>query len=175
MDGCNWSAKKITLHEKMDDSSQSPKRSQYGQNNEWPVANILFKEWTHYFKEWTTASGVLKKLYCLYKNLMLQIDPLNNSGFQKLQYPEKKLRLYVLRKSGSLEILVVSKVTLASANICNCSFKKFTMLNEQLQLLLWNCQINTFTRKEWDGCKCFRAFKTVLFKQILLQLVLWNK
>ena len=67
---------------------------------------------------------------------MLQIDPLNNSGSQKLQYPEKKLRLYVLRKSGSLEILVVSKVTLASANICNCSFKKFTMLNEQLQLLL---------------------------------------
>ena len=25
---------------------------------------------THYFKEWTTPSGVLKKLHCLYKNLM---------------------------------------------------------------------------------------------------------
>ena len=27
---------------------------------------------THYFKEWTTPSGVLKKIYCLYENLMLQ-------------------------------------------------------------------------------------------------------
>ena len=30
---------------------------------------------THYFKEWTIASGVLKNISCLYKNLMLQIDP----------------------------------------------------------------------------------------------------
>ena len=48
---------------------------------------------THYFKEWTTASGVLKKTYCFYKNLMLQIDPLNSYCSQKLQYPERKLRL----------------------------------------------------------------------------------
>ena len=34
---------------------------------------------THYFKEWTTSSVILKKIYCLYKNLMLQIDPLNRS------------------------------------------------------------------------------------------------
>ena len=39
---------------------------------------------THYLKEWTTASGVLKKVYCLYKCLMPQKDPLNSSGFQKL-------------------------------------------------------------------------------------------
>ena len=26
---------------------------------------------TLYFKEWTTATGALKKIYCLYKNLML--------------------------------------------------------------------------------------------------------
>ena len=31
-------------------------------------------------------------------------------------------------------------------------------------MLLWICQINTFTMKEWDGCK-----------QKLLQLALWNK
>ena len=30
-----------------------------------------------------------------------------------------------------------------------------------------------FTKKEWDLCKCFCAFKTVLFKQKLLQLQ-WN-
>ena len=50
---------------------------------------------THYFKEWTTSSGrlttVLKRIYCLYKYLMLQIDPLSSSCFQKLQYPERKL------------------------------------------------------------------------------------
>ena len=27
----------------------------------------------------------------------------------------------------------------------------------------------------WDLCKCFCGFNTVLFKQKLLQLVLWNK
>ena len=26
---------------------------------------------THYFQEWMTASGILKKIYYLYKNLML--------------------------------------------------------------------------------------------------------
>ena len=29
---------------------------------------------------------------CLYKNLMLQIDPLKKSFSQKLQYPEKKIK-----------------------------------------------------------------------------------
>ena len=29
--------------------------------------------------------------------------------------------------------------------------------------------------KGWDLCKCFCTFNTVLFKQKLLQLVLWNK
>ena len=48
---------------------------------------------THYFKEWTTASCLLKKIYCLCKNLMLQIDPLRTSCSQKQQYPERKLRL----------------------------------------------------------------------------------
>ena len=57
---------------------------------------------THYFKKWTT-SGVLKKICCLYKNLILQIDPLNSSCSQKQHYPERTLRLKVLRKSSSLE------------------------------------------------------------------------
>ena len=48
---------------------------------------------THCFKEWTIPSGVLRKIYCLYKNLMLQIDLLNSSCSQKLQFPERKLKL----------------------------------------------------------------------------------
>ena len=29
--------------------------------------------------------------------------------------------------------------------------------------------------KEWELCKYFRAFNTAIFKQKLLELVLWNK
>ena len=38
-------------------------------------------------------SKYIFKIYCLYKNLMLQIDPLNSSCSQKVQCPEKKVRL----------------------------------------------------------------------------------
>ena len=69
----------------------------------------------HCFKKWTTGSGVFKKIYCLYKNLMLQIDPVKSSCSQKQQYPERTLRLKVLRKSNSLEKVAIPKVTLASA------------------------------------------------------------
>ena len=44
---------------------------------------------TRYFKKWTTGSCVLKKIYCLYKNVMLQTDPLKSICSQKQQYPEK--------------------------------------------------------------------------------------
>ena len=36
---------------------------------------------------------VFWKKYSLYKYLMLQKDPLNSSRCQKIQYPERKLRL----------------------------------------------------------------------------------
>ena len=83
---------------------------------------------THYSEKQTTGSGVLKKIYYLYKNVMFQTDPLKSSYSQKQQYPERTLRLKVLRKSSSLAI---PKVTLASGNVCNCSPKKFTILNSQ--------------------------------------------
>ena len=65
--------------------------------------SILFSinEITHYFKKWMTGSGVLKKIYFLYKNVMFQIDPLRSSCSQKQQYPERTLRLKVLLKSSS--------------------------------------------------------------------------
>ena len=43
---------------------------------------IFSNKTTHYFKEWTAARFVLKKTYCLYKTLMLQIDPLSSSCTQ---------------------------------------------------------------------------------------------
>ena len=59
---------------------------------------LSINEITHYFKNWTTGSGVLKKIYFLYKNVMLQIDPLKSSCSQRKEYPEETLRLKVLRK-----------------------------------------------------------------------------
>ena len=58
---------------------------------------------THYFKKWTTTSGVLKKIYCLYQNWILQVDLVSSSCSQKQQYSERTLRLKVLQKSSSLE------------------------------------------------------------------------
>ena len=84
-------------------------------------------EITHYFKKWTTGRGVLKKIYFLYKNVMPQTDSLKSSYSQKQQYPEKTLRLKVLRKRSSLEKVAVPKVTLASTIVFNCSSKAFTI------------------------------------------------
>ena len=36
-------------------------------------------------------------------------------------------------------------------------------------------QTNAFTNKKWGGFKYFYVFNKLLFKQILLRLVLWNK
>ena len=70
---------------------------------------LSLNEITHYFKKWTTGSGVLKKICCLYKYVMLQIGPLKSSCSQKQQYPERNLRLKVLWKSSSLEKKAVPK------------------------------------------------------------------
>ena len=35
---------------------------------------ISINEITHFFKKWATGSGVFKKIYFLYENVMLQID-----------------------------------------------------------------------------------------------------
>ena len=76
---------------------------------------LSINEITDCFKKWTVGSGVLKKIYFLYKNVMLQIDPLKSSCSQRKEYPEETLRLKVLRKSSSLEKVAVPKVTIASA------------------------------------------------------------
>ena len=80
-------------------------------------------EITHLFEKWKTGSGVLKKIYFLYKNVILQIDPLKSSCSQKQQYPERTLRLKVLRKNSSLEKVAVPKVTLASTIVYKCPSK----------------------------------------------------
>ena len=89
---------------------------------------LSVNEITHYFKKWTTGSGVLKKIYFLYKNVMFQIDPLKSSFLEINSTPKE---LYV--KSTPKEQLsgeAVLKVTLASAIVYNCSSKIFTILYE---------------------------------------------
>ena len=80
---------KIMFHmipERMDDCNRLCKKpQQLKKTNE----RSLLLSVTHYFKKWTTRSGVLKKNYFLYKNGMLQIDPLKRSSSQKQQYPER--------------------------------------------------------------------------------------
>ena len=81
---------------------------------------------TNYFKKWSTASGVLKTIYCLYKNLMLQIDPLDSSCSQKQQYPKRTLRLKVQMLATALR-----KYLLRFMNNCNycCEIVKLTESN----------------------------------------------
>ena len=125
----NGSREPMMIDDRMNGSSCSSERSWKKKMN---GRSLLFSlnEVTHYFKKWTIGSGVLKKVYCLYKNVMLQIDPLKCSCSQKQQYPERTLRLKALRKSSSLEKKAVPKVTLASAIVCNCSSKIFNILYE---------------------------------------------
>ena len=74
----------------------------------------------HYFKKWTTASDVLKKIYCLSKNLMFEIYPHNSSCYQNLQYPERTL---LFRKSPLQMYLLCLKSN------CNCC-REFVKLTE---------------------------------------------
>ena len=61
------------------------------------------------------------------------MDPLNSSCFQKLQFPERKLKLQVLRKSNSLEKEVVLKGTLPANKLRNnyVIFRHFLVTNKR--------------------------------------------
>ena len=78
---------------------------------------LSINEITHYFKKWTTGSGVLNKIYFIYKNVMLQIDPVKSSCFQKQQYPEETFKV----KSTPKEQLFGESDCYESHNCkCNC-------------------------------------------------------
>ena len=78
---------------------------------------LSINEITHYFKKWTTGSGVLKKIYFLYENVMLQIDALKSSYSQRKQYPEGAFKV----KSTPKEQLFGESGCYESHNFkCNC-------------------------------------------------------
>ena len=153
MDGCNHFGTKFTLDDRMDGSSCSFQKRQYS-FKKMNDRSLLFSinEITHYFKKWTTGSGVLKKVFYLYKNVMLQIHLLKSSCSPKQWYPktwpttfkqqavpERTLRLKELQKSSYLENLekvAVPKITNASAIVYNFPSKILKILYEYLQLML---------------------------------------
>ena len=67
---------------------------------------------THYFKNGQLEVVFWKKIYFLYKNVILQKDPPESNCSQKQQYSKRTLRLKVLQKSSSLEKVAVLAVHL---------------------------------------------------------------
>ena len=76
MDVCNCSVKKSPYMKEWMPQVDPPKEVSTVKKINGQLLLLSLNEMTHYFKEFTTVSGVLKKICCLYKSLMLQIDPL---------------------------------------------------------------------------------------------------
>ena len=91
-------------------------------------AQLLSSNMTNYFKK---CERCFEKLYCLYENLILQINPPNNSCSQKQQRLDKKTKAYL---STSKEQLFggssFSESLPSKSNVYYCSSTKFTLLNE---------------------------------------------
>ena len=74
-------------------SSQAAPLRKAKLKKEWPVATSFCK-WNNTLPEkWTTGSGVLKKIYFLYKSGMLQIDPLKKQLFLKATVSRKNFKV----------------------------------------------------------------------------------
>ena len=108
---------------------------------------LCVNEITHYFKKQTTGSGVLKKIYFLYKNVMLQIAPLKSSCFHKQQYSERAAlwRKQLFRKSHlqvQLFTTALLKYILYFMDNCNycCEIVKLTESNcSKSHPCKWKC------------------------------------
>ena len=77
---------------------------------------LSLNEITHYFKKRTTGSGVSKKIYCLYKNMMLQIDPLKIRCSLKKIVSRKNFKV----KSTPKEQLFGEK-SCSESHTCKCN------------------------------------------------------
>ena len=79
MDGCICSVKKSHYMKESMAQADPPKES----------SRVKKKMAGCYLSLQMSASGFLKNIYCLYKNVVLQINSLISSCSQKLRYPEK--------------------------------------------------------------------------------------
>ena len=76
MDGCNCFNKKITLIKRRMAQGDPPKEA--GTVKDMNDRSLLLSsnKMKNYFKDWTTTSGVLKRIYGPYKTSMIQIPQL---------------------------------------------------------------------------------------------------
>ena len=79
MDGCKYYVKKSTYMKEWMAPADPSKEASTVKKMDGRLLLLFSNKMTRYFKELTTVSGILKKIYCLYKNLMPQIDLLNSS------------------------------------------------------------------------------------------------
>ena len=81
-------------------------------------------------------SCVLKKIYCLYKNLRLQVDPLNSSCSQKLHYPEREI-----------SPLLFGEICCSKSHSCKCKHLQFLFyfIKWIAAITVVKFQINAFT------------------------------
>ena len=91
---------------------------------------LSINEITHYFKKWTTGSDVSNKIYFIYKNVMLQIDPVKSSCFQKQQYPEETFKVKSTLKEQLFRESDCYESHNCNAIVYNCSSKISAMLYE---------------------------------------------
>ena len=64
-----------------------------------------------------TGSGVLKEIYFLYKNVMLQIDPLKSICSQKQQYPKRTFKVKSTPKSQ-----LFGESSCSESHNCKCNY-----------------------------------------------------
>ena len=85
--------------------------------------SLLFSinEITHYFKKSTTGSGVFFLFYFLYKNVILQIDPLKSSCSQKQQYPKN----FKVKSTPKEQVFGESSCPESHTCKCNCLKRLF--------------------------------------------------
>ena len=93
MGGSNCSVKKSPCMKEWMAQADLPKEAKTVKKMNVRSLLLYSNKKTLYFKEWRTASGALKEIYCLFKNLMLQRDPLNKTFRKNHSTQRRKLRL----------------------------------------------------------------------------------
>ena len=138
-DGCNLTIKLFILHTEWMARADPPKEAKTFKKMSSLSLLLSLDKITHYFKEWTTASGVLKKICSA---VFTKIWCSNRSSSQNYSAP-KENSSYKYSERVALWRAVL-KVTLASANVYNGTasraFSAFDILFKQNseQLVLWN-------------------------------------
>ena len=95
---------------------------------------------THCFKECRAASGVLKRIYCFYKNFIIKIDPLNSSCSKKTTVPRKKTQAISTPKEQ-----LFRKSSCSESHPCKYAIAVLKNLLYLMNHYNYYCEINKLT------------------------------